>query len=411
MAKLTKFLGSVANGIFGSQGDMRDYQHAARLFTDNFMRLSPKVEFLYHVYLDINEAAIRTPNPFYGFSSTAAKIETGMLVKNFNIPGVTVNTETKNQYGKKTNIQTAVQYNPVNLTFHDDNNGLIGGLWEQYFKSQYADSQFVDFLQIEPTYNFQTSKTETIDTAQELGIGNITPGSGRATAGTRTTTTSTKQTGLKFGFDNYKSVRFFNSIKLYQLSKKRFFEFELINPIIQQWTPPTMNSSSSNPAENQMSVIYEGIRYSTGRISTETVKGFTALHYDNIPSPLGSGGSGLFGQGGVLAGGLDIVGDVLQGDIFTDPFALVGTAIKAKRTYDNAKNLSSEGVRNEVKGIVTRSVVNAAQRTVSISGIQDESEVVATRPNTTTETVFNPNASIVPASSGADGETSVPDNK
>ena len=384
MAKLTKFLGSVANGIFGSQGDMRDYQHAARLFTDNFMRLSPKVEFLYHVFLDINPAAIRTPNPFYGFSSPEARIETGMLVKNFNLPGISVQTETKNQYGKKTNIQTAVQYNPVNLTFHDDNNGLIGGLWEQYFKSQYADSQFVDFLQIEPTYNSQTTKTETVD----VGVGG--QGAGRITAGTKTTTTSTKQTGLKFGFDNYKSVRFFNSIKLYQLSKKRFFEFELINPIIQNWTPPTMNSSSSNPAENQMTVIYEGVRYNTGRVSTESVKGFTALHYDNVPSPLGSGGAGLFGPGGVLAGGLDVVGDVIQGDIFTDPFALIGTAIKAKRTYDNAKELNREGIRNEVTGIVTRSITNAANRTITMSGFDTVDQNLATPANQTVETVYNP---------------------
>lgn len=407
MAKLTKFLGSVANGIFGSQGDMRDYQHAARLFTDNFMRLSPKVEFLYHVFLDINPAAIRTPNPFYGFSSPEARIETGMLVKNFNLPGISVQTETKNQYGKKTNIQTAVQYNPVNLTFHDDNNGLIGGLWEQYFKSQYADSQFVDFLQIEPTYNSQTKTTETVNTrADGLGADQ-----------TKTTTTSTVQTGLKFGFDNYKSVRFFNSIKLYQLSKKRFFEFELINPIIQNWTPPTMNSSSSNPAENQMTVIYEGVRYNTGRVSTESVKGFTALHYDNIPSPLGSGGAGLFGPGGVLAGGLDVVGDVIQGDIFTDPFALIGTAIKAKRTYENAKELNSEGIRNEVTGIVTRSITNAANRTITMSGFDTVDQNLATGANIKQETVYNQaetqaslNAAAL-ALTSSEGENSALDNK
>lgn len=377
MAKLTKFLGSVANGIFGSQGDMRDYQHAARLFTDNFMRLSPKVEFLYHVYLDINPAAIRTPNPFYGFNTAEARIETGMLVKNFNLPGVTINTETKNQYGKKTNIQTALQYNPVNLTFHDDNNGLIGGLWEQYFKSQYADSQFIDFLQVEPTYNSQTTSSQTIDSG--TGDGSIT----------QTRTTSTVQTGIKYGFDNYKSVRFFNSIKLYQLSKKRFFEFTLINPMVQQWTPPTMNNSSSNPAENQMTVIYEGVKYATGRVSPETVKGFTALHYDAIPSPLGSGGAGLFGPGGVLAGGLDVVGDVLQGDIFTDPFALLGTAIKAKRTYDNAKELSKEGIRNEVTGIVTRSITNAANRTITMSGFDTVDQTFATQASRRVTDVYS----------------------
>lgn len=397
MSKFTKFLGSIGQGFFdGSRGDMSDYQHAARLFTDNVHRLGPKVEFLYHVYLDINESAIRTPLQAYGFNRTESKIETGLLVKNFNLPGVSVMTETKNQYGKKTNIQTAIQYQPVTLTFHDDNAGLIGGLWEQYFKSQYADSEYIDFLKAEPTYNTQTQETK------QVGPG------GRYR---ETTTTSTKQTGIKFGFDNYKTARFFNEIKLYQLSRHRFFEFTLVNPMVQQWTPPTMNSSSSNPAENQMSIVYEGIRYATGKISLETVKGFTALHYDNTPSPLGGAGASLFGGGGVLAGGLDVVGDVLEGNIFTDPLALLGTAIKAKNTYDKAQQLSTEGIKNEVTGIVTNSVTNAVNQTVRISGIDKLDQNQATVGNVTSEvTVFNPNATIQPASGEEEVPPSVPSN-
>ena len=389
MAKFTKFLGQIGQGLFGSRGDMSDYQHAARLFTDNVHRLGPKVEFLYHVYLDINDSVIRSPLRQYGFNRTESKIETGLLVKNFNLPGVSVMTETKNQYGKKTNIQTAIQYQPVTLTFHDDNAGLIGGLWEQYFKSQYADSEYIDFLKAEPTYNTETEETRAVG-----------PG-GRYR---ETTTTSTKQTGIKFGFDNYKTARFFNEIKLYQLSRHRFFEFTLINPMVQNWTPPTMNSSSSNPAENQMSIIYEGIRYSTGRIDTESVKGFTALHYDNTPSPLGGAGGGLFGQGGVLAGGLDVVGDVLEGNIFTDPLALLGTAIKAKNTYDKAQQLSSDGIKNEVRGIVTNSVTNAVNQTVRISGIDKLDQNQATVGNVNVQTrVFNPNNDVQPeASEGAE---------
>ena len=157
---------------------------------------------------------------------------------------------------------------------------------------------------------------------------------------------------------------------------------------------------------NQMNAFIKGIRYSTGRISTETVKGFTALHYDLTPSPLGGSGGGLFGQGGVLAGGLDVVGDVLEGNIFTDPLALLGTAIKAKNTYDKAQQLSSEGIRNEVRGIVTNSVTNAVNQTVRISGVDKFDQNQATVGNvTTTNTPFNPNArasTFLEASEGAE---------
>ena len=36
---------------------MRDYQHAARLYTDRTFALSPKNRFLYHVVFEINPLA------------------------------------------------------------------------------------------------------------------------------------------------------------------------------------------------------------------------------------------------------------------------------------------------------------------------------------------------------------------
>ena len=153
MSKVTKFLGNVVGGIFGSDGDMRDYQHAARLFTDDYMRLAPKVEFLYHVYFDINKAAARSPGAGIGFSKAEPNIEVGMLVKACQVPGVNVNTEVKNQYGKKTNVQTQVQYTPINITFHDDNVNMVSGMWQQYFKNYYADSNYPDELSRQPAYN------------------------------------------------------------------------------------------------------------------------------------------------------------------------------------------------------------------------------------------------------------------
>ena len=377
-SKFTKFLGSVADGIFSSRGDMMDYQHAARLFTDNLHRLSPKVEFLYHVFLDIDPAAIRAPGPF-GFGGPEANIEAGMLVKNFQLPSVNIMTETKNQYGKKTNVQTAVQYQPLQITFHDDNAGLISGMWQQYFQSQYADSQFPEELKNTPTYNSFSKSTESVD----LGI------AGPARSATRTTTTTRSQNGYKFGFDNNKSVRFFRSIQLYQLSRKRFFEFTLINPMIQSWTAPNMNSASSQPAENQMTIIFEGIKYSTGNVSTNNPNGFAALHYDNTPSPLGGSTSGLFGAGGVLAGGLDVFGDILDPNVINNPFALVNTAIKAKQVYDGARQLSRDGIRNEIESIAVNSVLRGAQQTVALSGYDKLDQTQATNVSTTTTTVYS----------------------
>lgn len=328
--KVTKFLGNVFDGIFSSRGDMSDYQHAARLFVDDFNKLSPKVQFLYHVTFVMNNVAIRSPDA--SFNKAAPQIECGMLVKNVNLPGVTVQTETKNQYGKKTNFQTGVQYTPVNFTFHDDNAGVVSSMWQQYFKANYNDSMFPDHLKKQQLY-------------------------------------TNDENFVKFGLNSDRSVRFFNEISIYQLARHQFFEFTLINPIVTQWEAPRLDNSSSQPTENSMGVIYEGIRYSTGRVSQDNPAGFAQLHYDKSPSPLsimGGGGGGLFGATGVLAGGLDVFGDVQSGVLTSgDPFAILGTAIKAKNTFDNARNLTSEGVRQEVAGIAEKTLTNTVQNEFS----------------------------------------------
>jgi hypothetical protein len=330
MSKVTKFLGSVVGGIFGSEGDMKDYKHAARLFTDDYMRLAPKVEFLYHVHFDINKAAARSPGGPVGWSKSEPNIEVGMLVKACQVPGVTLNTETKNQYGKKTNIQTQVQYTPINITFHDDNVNLISGMWQQYFKNYYADSVFPEELKVQPTYS-RPGNAQDADTPNVASPYNTSP---------------IQSNKVGFGINSDFPGHFFNKISIYQLSRHNFFEYTLVNPMIQSWQGPQLNSSSSQPAENQMVLIYEGIKYAQGRVGNDNPDGFAQLHYDKSPSPLsimGGGSSTLFGQNGVVAGGLDVFGDLLDPNVTSNPLALLGTAIKAKNTIDNAKQLTNTG--------------------------------------------------------------------
>jgi|14BtaG_2_1085337.scaffolds.fasta_scaffold00662_7 hypothetical protein len=371
MSKVTKFLGSVVGGIFGSEGDMKDYKHAARLFTDDYMRLAPKVEFLYHVHFDINKAAARSPGGPVGWSKSEPNIEVGMLVKACQVPGVTLNTETKNQYGKKTNIQTQVQYTPINITFHDDNVNLISGMWQQYFKNYYADSVFPEELKVQPTY----SRPGGADAQGDDPTGN-TSGAGPY----RTSPIQSQKVG--FGINSDFPGHFFNKISIYQLSRHNFFEYTLINPIIQSWQGPQLNSSSSQPAENQMVLIYEGIKYAQGRVGNDNPDGFAQLHYDKSPSPLsimGGGSSTLFGQNGVVAGGLDVFGDLLDPNVTSNPLALLGTAIKAKNTIDNAKQLTKAGIKNEVSSIATGAITNTIEDSVQIFGLNKVNDTKATQ--------------------------------
>ena len=49
--KFNGFLDSVAGSALNPKGNLADYQHASRLYTDNNHALAPKTKFLYHVFL------------------------------------------------------------------------------------------------------------------------------------------------------------------------------------------------------------------------------------------------------------------------------------------------------------------------------------------------------------------------
>jgi len=351
MGWINKLFSSTAASLT-SEGDMHDYAHAARLFTDNYNRLMPKSQFLYHCYFEIDGTVQRLAGlaANLGFLKSAPNTEVGMLVKAVNLPGISVQTQTFNQYGKKTNVQTRVDYQPVSFTFHDDNADVVNGMWQQYFKSTYADSQYPDALSRQITYNSPYGK----------------------------------QQKIKFGLDSNRSRRFFRRISIFQLSQHKFNEFTLINPMISEWQAPRLESSSSQPAENQMTVIYEGVKYSSGIVSVGNPDGFAQLHYDRNPSPLGLFGGGtptLFGAGGVLAGGLDVIGDLFDPNVYNNPFALIGTAIKAKNTYENAKQLNKAGVKQEVENAANKALGQGTEAVITSSGRKNNNAVLAAPSN------------------------------
>ena len=66
-------------------------------------------------------------------------LELNYLVKSADLPKYNLKTETLNQYNRKTNVYTSIQYEPVNLTLHDDNNGITNLLWALYYGYYFAD--------------------------------------------------------------------------------------------------------------------------------------------------------------------------------------------------------------------------------------------------------------------------------
>lgn len=253
-----------ANNVTGST--LRDYQHAARVFVDGNMRLSPKLKHLYHVVLNINENIILTTNGL----DNVAKREMHLLVKQCDLPGYQMRTETLNQYNRKKVIQTGVQYDPINMIWHDDSANLTNFLFQKYFDYYYSDANHgVDTSPpvTDPAYLRNNGLNSSYDNGEVMRY--------------------------KFGLDRpNKADNFFTSIQIFQLHTNDLTptstSFTLINPIIESWDHDEVNSQGSEFATNRMRISYEAVIMDVNRTDIGNIPaGFGDYRYDQTPSPLG----------------------------------------------------------------------------------------------------------------------------
>jgi hypothetical protein len=298
-----------------------DYSHAGRTFTANNLELSPKTKFLYHVVFKMN--------PFVLQGRDAAKQNLSVLVKSAELPKISVQTDTLNQYNRKKHTQIKVDYLPVVLRFHDDSNHQISELWRKYFTYYYADS--ISAKQPILTYVRNAMSNESINSV--LG--------GAA----------------RFGYDNGSYAKFFNSIEIYQMSRGNWYSYELINPIISQWTHDSLDSSNSAPAEQSMTVMYEAVNYRSG--SGNPRKFGNADSYDVVKSPLLTRSK--------QAGNNDVTQRAtVEGQ------SIEGTAISASQNTAYANNNASIATRTVPT--ITATIANSAVATAAtqnVSGIKN----------------------------------------
>ena len=109
MPSINNFLKGFQDGLPG----MKDYRHASRLYIDNNHQLMPKQKFLFHVVFNTDETL------FVDSFNSNERYELNMLVKSCDLPKYNMSVEEKTQYNKKMYAATRIAYEPVNITFHD----------------------------------------------------------------------------------------------------------------------------------------------------------------------------------------------------------------------------------------------------------------------------------------------------
>ena len=329
MPRINDYLQGFQNGLPG----MKDYRHASRLYIDDNFKLMPKQKFLFHVVFNLDETLFDPP-----FTSNE-RFQLNMLVKAADLPRYGYNVEEKIQYNKKMYTATRIQYEPVNITFHDDHADTVNAFWKKYYEYTVADGVSMNSdLQINET------KDDYYRTAY------------------------VKNSTNKYGLDTPKQrgKPYIKGIEIFVLHKQRFTSMTLVNPVIGSFAHDTLDQADgAGVMQNTMQIFYETVLYKSGIINVNTVPGFATINYDKEPSPLtvlGGGTNSIFGPGGVVDGIGSVIKNVQSGNI-------LGAILSASNTYNNAKKIKKGAAKEELKGIAKRGILEIGKQAGTTSPV------------------------------------------
>jgi len=220
---------------------MSDWQHASKLYVDELYKRAPKFGFLYFVNFNI----VRNDTIMDQGWKEEGSYQVGLLAKKIDLPKFSIETETLNQYNRKTVIQKGIKYNNINVEFHDDHGNIANNLWVNYYKHYYFDSQ----QQPEAYHDTKYQNTD-----YQYGRYN----------------------------NDLKPSNFFGTIEIFVLNQKRFTKYTLVNPKITEWKHDEVaQDAGSKILQNSMTIAYENVLYDEGVVDAD----FAGQFYDKTQSP------------------------------------------------------------------------------------------------------------------------------
>lgn len=254
---------------------LRDFRHAAQIFRPEGYALAPKFKFLFHTFFDINPTVFES------------RIEQGILVKSVKLPSFSIKTHELNQYNRKRIVQTKIAYDPVSITFHDDNSNVITKMWDAYYSYYYKDPTNINVFRGQagtdvadrfPGGNTAQSQNYNVRNIYDQSItGNNNWGYiGESSSAT----------------DQQVKLPFFRNITVFGFNRHTFTAYTLVNPMIQKLDHDSYNySESAGTMEIKMDIVYETAVYNEGAMDGRTpgniIQGFAVNgYYDKQASPI-----------------------------------------------------------------------------------------------------------------------------
>lgn len=216
---------------------LRDFRNAARL-TPGVN--PPRQKFEGYVNFILNRELYST---LYGDqASNEFRTQISSLVRTADLPSVVFQTETKNAFNKKRIVNTGVTYNPVSMTVFD----TVGNEWITTLMKYFS-------------YHFMDPRNNQKSDDRDIAAGNIREG------GVENTNSSYgPATGFDVGFNSNDagynlnaSAQFFERIDYVLYHGNKGVQYSIINPMMSEFKPGSIDYSSSDVQEFSMTFDYE----------------------------------------------------------------------------------------------------------------------------------------------------------
>ena len=135
-------------------------------------------------------------------------------------------------------VPTRISYDPVNITFHDDQADTVNAFWKKYYEYNIADPVSLNSNEL-----IGDTKDDYYNIDRQIN---------------------------KFGLDTPKQRKqpFLRQIDIFILHKQRFTSMSLINPVIGSFNHDNVNhADGTGVMENTMQILYETVVYGAGNIT------------------------------------------------------------------------------------------------------------------------------------------------
>ena len=315
-----------------SETHLRDARHANQIYTQSNFAFAPKSKYMYHVRFE--------PNDEVGNSATSNVFqfqkELGVLVKSADLPSFRASVENKQQYNRKKNVQTRVDYQDCRITFHDDNTGVTRALLEEYYRYYFFDA------------NKNTTGAEAAYGPRDKYFARVP----------------------SYGLDNRKKNPFFKYITIYQLARREWVAYTLVNPLLSAWDHGGVDASDGGFNENTITVAYESVQYTSGNVGNDTPAGFAdaSVGYDVEPSPLGYLDNAMIPNGGEKGLLPALIG--------------LGTSALLNKAFGNSNSPSKNILKQVGTGLIGGLVTNVlSKNNLSVPDSQNRVETTTSTSN------------------------------